>query len=90
MPPTEPETPAWTPDPADVETLGAAGRKFLQAMLHESEASLVQGLLLLEAAHILDNLTQWRQQASSDATAAKLALAHARTFANLLAALRTW
>jgi hypothetical protein len=83
-------SPAWTPEPSDVSALGAAGQRFLRAMLEESDCSLVQGTLLLEASSVLDRLTAWRATAHTDPKAARLALQHAKTFADLLSSLRTW
>jgi hypothetical protein len=70
--------------------LGEAGRRFVHMMLDESDSdvSLVQGLLLLEAAQVLDHATGWRAAASTDQRAARLALQHVKVFAALLAQLR--
>jgi ACR3 family arsenite efflux pump ArsB len=68
--------------------LGAAGRRFLTQMLAQSDVDLVQGVLLVEAAHCLDGLATWRAAAQTDKQAARLALAHQKTFAALLAQMR--
>ena len=79
--------PPWTPAPEDVAALGEAGRHFLEHVLEQFAIDLMQGTLLLEAAHVLDGLTAWRSQAQTDPQSARLALAHTKTLAALIAQL---
>jgi hypothetical protein len=79
---------AWEPTADDLATLGPAGRRFLTQMHERFESSLVQGTLLLEAAHVVDDLATWRPLAPSDAQAARLCLAQVKTLAALLAQLQ--
>jgi hypothetical protein len=90
MPVQPPELPGWEPAPEDLAALKGPGKRFLTLIIEESQVSVVQGTLLVEMAYTLDALTAWRAQAATDVKAAKLTLAHAHTFCNLLAAQRAW
>src|SRR5436190_687768 len=80
--------PAWTPDAAALAALGDAGRAFLVGMLDENTVDRAQGMLLLEAARVLDDLEVWRASAAVDKTAARMANTYTRTFASLLVQVR--
>ena len=90
-PPAAPAPPpAWAPAPEDLASLGEPGRRFLTQILEQADLSFMQGVLLLEAAHVLDGLATWRAAAATDKQSARLALAYAKTFAALLAQMRVW
>lgn len=82
--------PPWEPDADDLQGLGPAGQRFLTRMLAENSVSYVSGMLLLQAARTLDDLAAWRLKSQTDPAAARLALACAKTFAELLAQMRRW
>lgn len=80
----DPLPPPWAPSADDLDGLGAAGQRFLTAILGEFDVDVIHGLLLVECARTLDSLTAWRAQAHTDRKAAALTLQHSRQFAALL------
>jgi hypothetical protein len=84
-PQTPSSPPPWQPSAEDVAGLGDAGRQFVSAMLEQYDFDLAQGVLLVEAARVLDTLTVWRAAAATDKSAARLAVQYTKTFAALVA-----
>ena len=78
-------SPTWQPAAEDLEGLGAAGRRFLTQLLTENDCSVVDGVLLILAAHCEDALAIWRTSATVDKAAARLVLGFTKTQAALLA-----
>ena len=78
----------WEPTADDLAGLGNAGRTFLMRLHEQNESNLVQGVLLLEAAHAVDALATWRPLASTDKQAARLCVSLTKTVAALLAQIR--
>ena len=87
--PMPPEPPPWAPSPDGIAALGPAGRDFLTKLLGECDCSVLDGVLVLEAAHVVDALTTWRVGAAVDKQSARLAFSHTKTLAALLAQLQT-
>lgn len=78
----------WEPTADDLAGLGEAGQRFLRQTDAAVESTLVQGLLLVEAAHVVDGLATWRPLASTDKQAARLCVSLTKTLAALLAQIR--
>ena len=83
-----PEPAPWQPSPEELAVFGVAGRRFVDRMLAAFDFPLVEGVLLLEAAHVVDGLVAWRASAATDKQSARLTLAHTKTLAALLAQLK--
>src|SRR5262252_5273763 len=59
--------PEWTPAAEDLAGLGEAGKRFVAAMTTTFTFDLPEGVLLLEAAHCVEALAQWRPKSATDA-----------------------
>ena len=68
--------------------MGDAGRAFMKAMLDADDVNLAQGMLLLQAAHTLDDLHVWRVSAATDKSAARMTNTLTRTFTSILVQVR--
>jgi hypothetical protein len=86
--PMPPVLAPWQPTADDLEPLGAAGRRFLTQMLAEFDPSVVEGVLLIQAAQCLDGVATWRPASATDKQSARLVLGYTKTLAALLAQLR--
>ena len=78
----------WKPTAEEVAGLGDAGQKFLTQMNARFKSSIVQGVLLMEAAHAVDGLSTWRPQATTDKQAARLCVSLTKVLAQLLEQIR--
>ncbi len=80
-------TGSWTPDPADLDALGTAGRRLVQAVLARYELALVEGAVLVEAAHACDALAAIRSAPHADVAAQRLEVVWSKHLTGLLSQL---
>jgi hypothetical protein len=83
----------WDPAPAQLETLGAAGRAFLARMQAAGPLSLVEGEIAIQGAHTVDRLEELRARRGRAPVKAREALdrmelAQQRALTGCLLALR--
>ena len=84
-----PAAPAWEPSAADLAGLEEAGRLWLTEQHARCESTLMQGLLLVQAAHVVDSLATYQPLAASgDKPATRLVVSLTKTLAALLAQIR--
>jgi hypothetical protein len=84
-PGSEPLPPPWEPSIEELEELQPAGRTFLVRIVGEVKVDFVQGVLLLQAARILDDLKVWQTQAQTNPKAARLVIQYTRALTSVLA-----
>lgn len=86
--------PVWAPSPAELEHLGSTGQAFVGRLVSVYEFGVVEGEILIEAAHASDRLAEHRRRRehwpADDRTGIdKLEIAWQRALVTSLLALRS-